>query len=138
MRKKLLNLLAVMILTACASTPPSYLPEGDKPIVNIEANVDALVKVDAKKEKLTLQNKGNDPLTLRYKLFWYDKLGVTQTQDQREKTPWQHLWLAPLQTHQIELDKPTPESEKYRFYLRGEIAPPQYLDRINAPTSGHF
>lgn len=113
----LVALLSVF-LTACASNPPSYLPSGTTPIVNIEANVAEITEVVAKSDELTVFNKSEQPLQLSYKLFWYDKTGVTQTLNSEETSPWQHLFLKAKQRQGIALDKPTPESANYRFYLR--------------------
>lgn len=113
----LVALLSVF-LTACASNPPSYLPSGTTPIVNIEANVAEITDVVAKSNELAVFNKSEQPLHLSYKLFWYDKTGVTQTLNGETTSPWQHLFLEAKQRQGIALDKPTPESENYRFYLR--------------------
>lgn len=114
------SLVAILsvFLTACASNPPSYLPSGTTPIVNIEANVAEITEVVAKSDELTVFNKSEQPLHLSYKLFWYDKTGVTQTLNGETTSPWQHLFLEPKQRQEIALDKPTSESENYRFYLR--------------------
>ncbi|MDG6230501.1 YcfL family protein [Glaesserella parasuis] len=114
----LVALLSVF-LTACGSNPPSYLPSGTTtPIVNIEANVAEITDVVAKSDELVVFNKSEHPLHLSYKLFWYDKTGVTQTLKGEATSSWQHLFLEPKQRQEIALDKPTPESENYRFYLR--------------------
>ncbi|MCT8556305.1 YcfL family protein [Glaesserella parasuis] len=113
----LVALLSVF-LTACGSNPPSYLPSGTTPIVNIEANVAEITDVVAKSDELVVFNKSEHPLHLSYKLFWYDKTGVTQTLKGEAISSWQHLFLEPKQRQEIALDKPTPESENYRFYLR--------------------
>lgn len=123
MKKSLLTGLAVsLLLTACASNPPSYLPNGTKPIINVEANVDPLINIDACGESLSIANKTEQVLSLAYKLFWYDKQGVSQgqTSDMGEKTLWQKLWLEPKQKAKITLQKPTAESAKYRLYVRGQ------------------
>ncbi len=114
------SLVAILsvFLTACASNPPSYLPSGTTPIVNIEANVAEITEVVAKSDELVVFNKSEHPLHLSYKLFWYDKTGVTQTLNGEETSSWQHLFLEAKQRQGIALDKPTPESANYRFYLR--------------------
>lgn len=107
-----------LFLTACASNPPSYLPSGSKPIINVEADVAKVAEVKAASDELSVTNQTAQPLNLSYKLFWYDKTGVTQTPHGEETTPWQNLLLAPQQRQSVTLVKPTPESENYRFYLR--------------------
>ncbi|MDH2997133.1 hypothetical protein A1D22_05505 [Pasteurellaceae bacterium LFhippo2] len=116
MFKKAFLLAVTIFLTACASNPPSYLPTGKKPIVNIEAAVDPLVNVDATSEKLAITNLTDDTLNIVYKLFWYNQDGVTQTNGYEQ---WQNLWLEAKQQSNIALDKPTEESVNYRIYLRG-------------------
>ncbi|AUI66390.1 MULTISPECIES: YcfL family protein [Glaesserella] len=118
--KKTFSIIAFfsLLLTACASNPPSYLPSGNTPIVNVEENVAKMVDVVAKSTELTLTNQSEQPLSLSYKLFWYDKTGVTQTLNGEEHSAWQSLLLEPKQRQAVALDKPTVESENYRFYLR--------------------
>ncbi|WP_373767648.1 DUF1425 domain-containing protein [Glaesserella sp.] len=109
-----------LLLVACSSSPPSYLPSGSEPIVNIEANANDLVNVSAASTALTIANKTPAPVNVDYKLFWYDKNGVTQTVNQADSTPWLALSLAPKQTVSVPLVKPTAESANYRIYLRGK------------------
>lgn len=107
-----------LILTACSSNPASYLPSGTQPIVNIEAQINDQIEVDAKAERLQVKNRTQSPLSLFYKLFWYDKFGVTQTLS--ETQPWQSILLNAEQSFELELAQPTPESTNYRIYLRGQ------------------
>lgn len=105
-----------LFLTACGSNPQSYLTPKDSPIVNIEAQVADKVEVLAKADQLSLTNRSEQPLLLTYKLFWYDKNGVSQS----EASPlWQGLRLMSKQSQNIMLQKPTTESENYRIYLKG-------------------
>ena len=54
-----------------------------------------------------------------YKLFWYDKLGVSQSNDIEESGKnWQSLWLNTQEKQIIPLVKPTEESENYRVYVK--------------------
>ncbi|OOH89111.1 hypothetical protein BMT54_07195 [Pasteurellaceae bacterium 15-036681] len=118
MFKKISLLAVAILLTACVSNPPSYLPAGNKPIVNIEASVNSLVEVDATQEQLNITNLTDNSLNVVYKLFWYDEEGVTQSFNDGVE-PWQNLWLEPKQQSKIALNKPTQESQNYRIYLRG-------------------
>ncbi|AFU19438.1 YcfL family protein [Actinobacillus suis] len=106
-------------LTACGSNPQSYIKGKSEPIVNIEAQIATLVKVEAKSEMLSVTNLSEHPLNLSYKLFWYDKQGVTQNSDNVSPQPWQPLWLDSKQSQTLQLEKPTNESNNYRVYLRG-------------------
>ncbi|KMK52392.1 periplasmic lipoprotein [[Actinobacillus] muris] len=107
-----------LLLTACGSSPVSYLPSGKQPIVNIEAHIHERIEVDARSERLQVKNLTQADLAVFYKLFWYDKQGVTQTTAERQ--PWQSLWLLPQQSTALPLKKPTEESVNYRIYLRGQ------------------
>lgn len=107
-----------LLLTACSGNPASYLPSGKQPIVNIEAQINDLIEVDAKTERLQVKNRTQSPLSLFYKLFWYDQFGVTQTLD--ETQPWQSIWLNAAQSLELDLVQPTAESVNYRIYLRGQ------------------
>ena len=107
-----------LFLTACGSNPQSYIKGKSKPIVNIEAQIAPLVKVDTESEKFSIANLSEQPLNLSYKLFWYDKQGVTQNSDDTYPQHWQKLWLNSKQSQTLPLDKPTSESSNYRLYLR--------------------
>ncbi|MDD0823206.1 YcfL family protein [Mannheimia sp. AT1] len=110
-----------LFLTACANNPVSYLPTGTDPIINIEANIADNIKLDANGKKAIITNLTKSPLTVIYKLFWYDKDGVTQLFNGiDESTNWQKIGLQPEQKHTIILVKPTEESVNYRLYLRGD------------------
>lgn len=113
--KKLFFALFPLILTACAGNPVSYLPSGNTPIVNVEANVAEQIAVEAKSDALAVENRTDTDLNVVYKLFWYDLDGVTQPSNES----WQNLWLEPKQRRQITLAPPTAESANYRIYLRG-------------------
>lgn len=108
-----------LLLTACGSNPSSYLPIETKPIVNVEAQIAEVVEVKACPEKLSLTNLSEIPLAVAYKLFWYDKNGVTQTFSESEQR-WQTVWLEVKQEQAIPLTKPTVESVNYRVYLRAK------------------
>lgn len=109
-----------LFLTACSSKPVSYLPSGDKPIVNIEADIAEKIELDTNGKQFSTKNLTDNPLNIAYKLFWYDKDGVTQplSNDGAESTPWHTLWLQPQQTQAVALVKPTEESNNYRLYFR--------------------
>ncbi|RKW40268.1 MAG: DUF1425 domain-containing protein, partial [Moraxella sp.] len=51
-----------------------------------------------------------------YRLFWYDKHGVTVTAE--EPVVWHRLALQPLQKQALTLARPTADSANYRLYLR--------------------
>lgn len=108
-----------LILTACASNPPSYLPSGTTPIVNVEADIAEKIAVDAKPELLKVENLTSSPINIGYKLFWYDTNGVTQMAGQ-EKQGWLNFWLEPLAKTSWQLTPPTEESVNYRIYLRAK------------------
>lgn len=112
--RKIYLALAVFLLVGCAGNPVSYLPTGKEPIVNIEAPIADLIKVDAQSDRLWIENVSESEINVVYKLFWYDIEGVSQHSNE----DWQNIWLAPHQNSTIPLDKPTEESENYRIYLR--------------------
>ncbi|QIM67127.1 hypothetical protein A4G16_06945 [Mannheimia granulomatis] len=118
---KSLSIIAIfsMFLTACAGKPVSYLPKSSSPIVNIEANIADHIELETDNKQFATTNSSEFPLNIAYKLFWYDKDGVTQSFNNTDSTPWQYLWLQPKQKQFVTLTKPTPESISYRLYLRG-------------------
>ena len=122
MKHSLFALPAIIsvFLAACASNPPSYLPSGTKPIVNVESPLSEQVSVIAEPFLLKVQNLTKNPVNVSYKLFWYDIDGVTQTLDLNAHTPWHNFWLEPNSKTEMHLEKPTPESANYRIYLRGQ------------------
>lgn len=114
-------LLAIfsLFLTACGSNPQSYIKGKSEPIVNIEAQIAPIINVEVESEKFSIENLSEQPLNLSYKLFWYDKQGVTQNSDDTSPQLWQKLWLDSKQSQTLQLEKPTNESDNYRVYLRG-------------------
>lgn len=118
-KKIALSAIFSLFLTACGSNPNSYIKPQSKPIVNVEAQVNDLVKIEAESENLTLTNQTEQHLNLLYKLYWYDKNGVTQSFNPSDKQAWQNLWFLPKQHLTVPLIKPTEESQNYRVYVRG-------------------
>lgn len=107
-----------LFLTACGSNPQSYLKGKSEPIVNIEAEIASTLGVEAKSDRLSLENRTEFPLKVAYKLFWYDHNGVTQVNSLFEEQ-WQNVGLFPKETRVLPLNKPTAESANYRVYLKG-------------------
>lgn len=115
------HILAIftLFLTACSSKPVSYLPTVSEPIVNIEADIASQIELKTESEQFSITNLTTVPQQIAYKLFWYDKDGVTQTFNQiSESSVWQNLWLQPNQKQSVALVKATEESTNYRLYLR--------------------
>lgn len=121
MRKFSLLAFFSLILTACGSNPQSYITAKSEPIVNVEANIADQLDIKAKADRAILTNVGEVALNVAYKLFWYDKNGVTQTATMTsatDSTAWKNLYLLPKQVQVEHFEKPTNESENYRIYLR--------------------
>lgn len=111
--KKCFFAIFPLVLTACSSIPPSYLPQNSSPIINIEAALAENISVQTKSNSVILS--AHKAQQLAYKLFWYNAEGVSQTQ---EGTPWQRLSLQEKAQLELLLTKPTTESENYRIYLK--------------------
>lgn len=110
-----------LFLTGCINLSPTYLPSNStKPLVNVEEEVASQIDVQASSEALSIENISAHAVSVSYKLFWYDEEGVTQMSDYSQKTSWNPLWLEPQQKENIILQKPTPESERYRIYVKPE------------------
>ncbi|EER48189.1 periplasmic lipoprotein [Actinobacillus minor NM305] len=108
-----------LFLTACGSNPQSYITGKSEPIVNIDATINPYIEVDAKSDSLSVKNISQHSLQMVYKLFWYDKLGVSQSNDIEEPGKnWQSLRLNTQEKQIISLIKPTEESENYRVYVK--------------------
>lgn len=107
--------ICTLFLTACGSKPTSYLPAKSEPIVNIEAEIAEQVQVKAEKDHFTLENLANTALQVQYKLFWYDKQGVSQALGEQR---WQSQWLQPKASAHIATTPPTADSTNYRLYLK--------------------
>ncbi len=112
--KKTLIFITALFLAACSSKPVN-LVQAEKPILNLTAPTAEKVAVSLHSQSAEITNKTENPLTLQYFIFWYDKLGVTQLQEDKE-TLEAKLFLQPKTTQQISLIKPTEESVNYRFY----------------------
>ena len=108
-----------LFLTACGSNPQSYITGKSEPIVNIDATINPYIEVDAKSDSLSVKNISQHSLQMVYKLFWYDKLGVSQSNDIEEPGKnWQSLRLNTQEKQIIPLVKPAEESENYRIYIK--------------------
>lgn len=118
MKKLALIAFFGLCLTACSSKPVSYLPTGTQPIVNLEAPLSEQLDVNAEPVVFKVKNRTEQPLKVAYKLFWYDKEGVTQTRDPDDRSPWLNFWLEPKANTEVPLTPPTAESVNYRVYLR--------------------
>ncbi|QIM63666.1 hypothetical protein A1D29_10385 [Pasteurellaceae bacterium Orientalotternb1] len=118
MKKFVLIVFYGLFLTACSSKPVSYLPTGTQPIVNVEAPLAEQLDVNAEPLVFKVQNRTAQPLKVTYKLFWYDKEGVTQSRDPNDRSPWLDFWLEPKAKTEVPLTPPTAESVNYRVYLR--------------------
>lgn len=118
MKKLALIAFFGLCLTACSSKPVSYLPTGTQPIVNVEAPLSEQLDVNAEPLVFKLKNRTEQPLKVVYKLFWYDKEGVTQTRAPDDRSPWLNFWLEPKANTEVRLTPPTAESVNYRVYLR--------------------
>lgn len=116
--RKMLLASFIPLLSACLHSPTSYLPKGQRPIINIEAELANQIEVSAEENLLSLKNIVPTTLGVNYKIIWYDKNGVTQTFDGPSQSSWALLWLTPQEKRSLALLKPTPESINYRFYIK--------------------
>lgn len=116
MRKFLTLAIFSLFLTACGSNPQSYITAKSRPIVNIDARLNPVLEVNAKSDNLSVKNLSDQAVNFAYKLFWYDSNGVSQGLDSKQY--WQPITLRAKETMNVELAKPTEESENYRVYLK--------------------
>ncbi|PVX38840.1 uncharacterized protein YcfL [Pasteurella langaaensis DSM 22999] len=114
--KKFLFILTALLLAACSSAP--NLVHTYQPILNIDAALNPYVDASAGSHSAWVKNKSQQPLTVRYDVFWYAENGVTQPANDQQEAFSGSLLLQPQQKQNIELIKPTPESVNYRLYLR--------------------
>lgn len=124
MKKYVLSFI-VFGLVGCAANPNSYIEAKSSPIINIEADLNEQINVQAESDRLTFTNLHSKQVGVGYKLFWYDEFGVSQALDgEQESTAWQYQWLLPQEQRTIFVEKATEESRNYRVYLRA-------IDKLN-------
>ena len=114
--KKTFFVLTALCLAACSSKP--NLVHTDEPILNIEAAIYPLVDASVSSHSAWVKNKSQQPLTVRYDLFWYAENGVTQPASASQDAFSGSFLLQPQQKQAIELARPTPASVNYRLYIR--------------------
>ncbi|MGC7560504.1 YcfL family protein [Pasteurella sp. PK-2025] len=115
MKKRTALLFSALLLVGCGTSQPTNLLQTDQPLLNIEADADAVIEAQANPHHAWLKNKTASPIQLGYQLFWYDKNGVSQPPFVRQDIP---LLLQAGEKYAIPLHKPTPESQNYRLYIR--------------------
>ena len=116
MKKSISLLFLTALLTACGSTPPN-LVHSDQPILNISAEANPLIEAKANPKNAWVKNIAGNSLNLAYRLFWYDKNGVTQLGDTQNEFYSGLLPLQPQQKADIPLTRPTANSVNYRLYF---------------------
>ena len=115
MKKSISLFLATALLAGCSAKVPTLL-NTQSPILNIEAPAAERLEASVDRDSAWVKNKTEQPVNLAYRLFWYDKHGVTVTAE--EPTIWHRLALQPLQKQPLTLARPTADSTNYRLYLR--------------------
>lgn len=115
MKKSISLFLATALLAGCSTKVPTLL-NTQNPILNIEAPAAERVEASVDLDSAWVKNKTEQPINLAYRLFWYDKHGVTVTAE--EPVVWHRLALQPLQKQALTLARPTADSANYRLYLR--------------------
>ncbi|SUT88299.1 lipoprotein [[Actinobacillus] rossii] len=114
--KKIIPILTALFLVGCSSAP--NLVRTHDPILNIDSAIHPYIDAAVSTHSAWVKNKSQQPLTVRYDLFWYAENGVTQPASQTQDAFSGSLLLQPQQKQSIELASPTPESVNYRLYLR--------------------
>lgn len=114
--KKCISLFFLTVLLAGCSAKVPTLLNTQSPILNIEAPAAERLEAGVESDSAWVKNKTEQPVNLVYRLFWYDKHGVTVTAE--EPAIWHRLALQPLQKQPLTLARPTANSTNYRLYLR--------------------
>ena len=114
--KKCISLFFLTVLLAGCSAKVPTLLNTQSPILNIEAPAAERLEARVDRDSAWVKNKTEQPVNLVYRLFWYDKHGVTVTAE--EPVVWHRLALQPRQKQPLTLARPTANSTNYRLYLR--------------------
>lgn len=115
MKKSISLFFLTALLAGCSAKAPMLL-NTQSPILNIEAPAAESVDAGVDSDSAWVKNKTEQPVNLVYRLFWYDKHGVTVMAE--EPAIWHRLALQPLQKQPLTLARPTADSVNYRLYLR--------------------
>ena len=114
--KKCISLFFLTVLLAGCSAKVPTLLNTQSPILNIEAPAAERLEASVDRDSAWVKNKTEQPVNLAYRLFWYDKNGVSVTAE--EAVVWHRLALQPRQKQPLTLARPTANSTNYRLYLR--------------------
>lgn len=115
MKKCISLFFLTALLAGCSAKAPTLL-SAQSPILNIEAPAAESVDAGVDSDSAWVKNKTEQPVNLAYRLFWYDKHGLTVTAE--EPVVWHRLALQPRQKQLLTLARPTADSANYRLYLR--------------------
>ena len=115
MKKSISLFFVTALLAGCSAKAPTLL-NTQSPILNIEAPAAERLEAGVESDSAWVKNKTEQPVNLVYRLFWYDKHGVTVMAE--EPAIWHRLALQPLQKQPLTLARPTADSVNYRLYLR--------------------
>ena len=114
--KKCISLFFLTVLLAGCSAKVPTLLNTQSPILNIEAPAAERLEASVDRDSAWVKNKTEQPVNLAYRVFWYDKNGVSVTAE--EPVVWHRLALQPRQKQPLTLARPTANSTNYRLYLR--------------------
>lgn len=117
MKKFTALLFSITLIVGCGSNQPASLVHTHQPILNIEADANAVIEAEITTNSAWIKNKTDHNINIDYQLFWYDKLGVTQQHSFLSEQKYS-LMLQANEQYTIPLTKPTAESQNYRLYIR--------------------
>ncbi|AVQ86076.1 hypothetical protein C7R88_01350 [Plesiomonas shigelloides] len=115
--------LMCALLSGCASRGFTGFEVAQQPLVLADAALSEQVNVQSYREGfgqplrvgIQLQNRQAQPLTLEYRLYWYDAQGIELDND---PTPWQQVTLSAHQVWTTRVTAQEPQATSYRLHVR--------------------
>lgn len=117
------GLLVCALLSGCAGRGFSGFEVEQQSLVLADAVLSQQVAVQSHREGfgpplrvgLQLKNRLAQPLTLEYRLYWYDAQGIELDND---PTPWQQVTLSAHQVWTTSITAQEPQARAYRLHVR--------------------
>ncbi|MGL4269505.1 MAG: YcfL family protein [Plesiomonas sp.] len=121
--RRAVGVLLCLLLAGCAGRGFTGFQVDQQPLVLADETLSQQVAVQSHRigfgqplrVALQLHNVQDQPLTLAYRLYWYDAQGIELDND---PAPWQQITLSAHQVWSRQITTQEPQARYYRLHLR--------------------